>query len=313
MYLTIVLSSLNKNCFDTLILWQSTILDPHNSICALACLTSQNDLCCISQCKEFEWAGGLCKEGQTITLHASVFCSLLQDTTVDSEGSGEDDSESASQDERKVKKRRGAEEKKVPFMTHVVSVDIVKELMYEFKSKWAIFGTAEAGVAARGALALKHPVVMFANNQKHEELLREGLEAGIVESCLVGGDFSSKALAEQWAAANKTSDSDSSSESDSGDHTSEQSADKAKGSKKEKKSSKKEKGKKEKKDKNKKTKKEKNDKKAKKVKKDKKEDKKEDKKDKKDNKKEDKKEDKKGNKAEDVLAGLIAKGSGTQG
>ena len=111
---------------------------------------------------------------------------------MDSEGSGEDDSESASQDEHKVKKRRGAEEKKVPFMTHVVSTDIVKEFMYEFKSHWAIFGTAEAGVAARGALALKHPVVMFANNQKHEELLREGLEAGIVESCLVGGDFSSR-------------------------------------------------------------------------------------------------------------------------
>ena len=279
-------------------------------------LASQVRTICVvfPSAKNLSGQGDYVRKGKLLLCMHLYSASLLQDTTVDSEGGEEDDSESASQDERKVKKMRGAEEKKVPFMTHVVSVDIVKELMYEFKSKWAIFGTAEAGVAARGALALKHPVVMFANNQKHEELLREGLEAGIVESCLVGGDFSSKALAEQWAAANKTSDSDSSSESDSGDQTSEQSADKAKGSnKKDKKSFKKEKNKKEKKDKNKKTKKEKNDKKAKKVKKDKKEDKKEDKKDKKDNKKEDKKEDKKGNKAEDVLAGLIAKGSGTQG
>ena len=112
-------------------------------------------------------------------------------------------------------RRRVTDEEKVPFMTHIVSPEVVKEFMHELKSKWAIFGTAEVGTAARGALALNHPVVMFANNPKHEELLREGLEAGIVESCLAGGDFSSKTLIGQWGFTSGSSDSDFP-ESDSG-------------------------------------------------------------------------------------------------
>ena len=154
-----------------------------------------------------------------------------------------------SPDENRVKRgralRRRATEEKVPFMTHIVSPEVVKEFMHELKSTWAIFGTAEVGMAACGALALNHPVVMFANNPKHEELLREGLEASIVKSCLAGGDFSSKTLIGQWGFTNGSSDSDFS-ESDSGKQTSsEQSSGKAKGGKKEK-SPKKEKDKKEK-------------------------------------------------------------------
>ena len=141
-------------------------------------------------------------------------------------------------DENKVKRgralrRRVTDEERVPFMTHIVSPEVVKEFMHELKSKWAIFGTAEVGMAACGALALNHPVVMFANNPKHEELLREGLKAGIVESCLTGGDFSSKTLIGQWGFTSESSDSDFP-ESDSGKQTSEQSSGKAKGGKKEK-------------------------------------------------------------------------------
>ena len=155
--------------------------------------------------------------------------------TVDSEEDGQGDSSESSSEEKPAKKRKcGDDEKKVPFVTHATPPEIVKEFMFELKSKWAIFGTSEVGVAARGALALKAPVVMFANNVKHEEILREGMEAGIVETCLAGGDFSSKSIADEWAAANASSDSDSS-ESDSGDQTSNQSADNTKGSKKEKK------------------------------------------------------------------------------
>ena len=233
--------------------------------------------------------------------------------TVDSEEDGQGDSSESSSEEKPAKRRKcGDDEKKVPFVTHATPPEIVKEFMFELKSKWAIFGTSEVGVAARGALALKAPVVMFANNVKHEEILREGMEAGIVETCLAGGDFSSKSIADEWAAANASSDSDSS-ESDSGDQTSNQSADNTKGSKKEKKSSKKEKDNKEKKNSNKKTKKK--DKKGKKAKKDKKD--KTGKKDKKDNKKDNKKKTHAETIAalpdEDVLKGLIAKGSGTQG
>jgi hypothetical protein len=131
-------------------------------------------------------------------------------------------------------RRRVTDEDKVPFMTHIVSPELVKEFMHELKGKWAIFGTPEVGLAARGALALNFPVLMIANNPKHEELLREGLESGIVESCLAGGDFSSKTLLAQWMTAYGSSDSDFS-ESDSSKQTSEQSSGKAKGGKKEKK------------------------------------------------------------------------------
>lgn len=245
-------------------------------------------------------------------MHLLFSVSLLQDVTVDSEGSEEDDSDAASPGKLKVKRgrallRRSTDEENVPFMTHVVSPEIVKEFMHELKSKWAIFGTSEVGVAARGALALKHPVVLFANNAKQEEILREGLEAGIVKSCLTGGDFSSKTLTAAWQAAQGSSDSDS--ESGSDDKTSEQSDDKAEDNKENK--DKKEKKEKDKKDKKGKDKKEKKDKKNKKEKAKKGKDK-----------KEKAKKDKKGQHGEkaasstggaDVLKALIAKGSGAQG
>ena len=85
-------------------------------------------------------------------------------------------------------------------MTHVVSGDIVKEFMWEFQANWAIFGTSEVGVAARGCLACQKPAVLFALNEDHEKILRKGLEQGIVESVLAGGDFSSKNLVAQWQA-----------------------------------------------------------------------------------------------------------------
>ncbi len=109
--------------------------------------------------------------------------------------------------------RQATDDEHVPFVTHATSAAVVKEFMYELKSQWAIFGTPEAGVAARGSLALKHPAVMFANNDVHEEVLRAGLEAGIVESCLAGGDFSSKTLVAAWQAAQDEMGSDSSSSS----------------------------------------------------------------------------------------------------
>lgn len=115
--------------------------------------------------------------------------------------------------------RRTTDEEQVPFVTHAVSPEIVKEFMYELKSQWAIFGTSEVGVAARGALALKRPVVLFAHNARHEEILRAGLEAGITESCLAGGDFSSKTLVAAWQAA-VNSDSESSSGGQTSEHAS---------------------------------------------------------------------------------------------
>lgn len=156
----------------------------------------------------------------------SVF--LLQDTAANSaQGDVANDSDDAAA--HKVKRgrallRRVTDEEKVPFMTHIVSPEIVKEFMYELKSQWAIFGTSEVGVAPCGALALGHPVLMFTNNQKHAELLREGMDDHIIKSILTGGDFSSKTLVETWADAQGLSTSDSESESSS----------KAKGRKKEK-------------------------------------------------------------------------------
>ena len=113
--------------------------------------------------------------------------------------------------------RQATDEEQVPFVIHAMSPEIVKEFMYELNTQWAIFGTPEIGVAARGALALRHPVVMFAHNEEHEKILQTGLEAGIVDTCLAGGDFSTKTLLAAWHAAQPQSDSDS--ESSSGSET----------------------------------------------------------------------------------------------
>ena len=188
--------------------------------------------------------------------YVSLFCvSLLQDDDMRDDAEGSQGDSDAMSPSKKVKRgralqRRNTDEDKVPFMTHVVSPELVKEFMYELKSKWAIFGTSEVGVAARGALALKHPIIMFANNPKHEDVLREGLEAGIVESCLAGGDFSTKTLTAAWQAAQgeagtdseTCSDGQTSDPSDGADNSDEQ-AEKEKGH-----SGKKEKDKKDKKD-----------------------------------------------------------------
>jgi len=105
-------------------------------------------------------------------------------------------------------------------MTHVTSGEVVKEFLYELGATWAIFGTSEAGVGARGALALQKPVVLFVNNEAHERVLRDGLEAGIVESIVADGAFSSKNLAATWRAPARGRFS----ESMSGGQTSEASA-----------------------------------------------------------------------------------------
>ena len=154
--------------------------------------------------------------------------SLLQDTAANSaqgDAAGDIDDTAANKVKRgRALLRKATDEEKVPFMTHIVSPEIVKEFMYELKSQWAIFGTSEVGVAPCGALALGHPVLMFTNNEKHAELVGEGMEDHVTRSMLAGGDFSSKTLVETWADAQGLSTSDSESESGS----------KAKGRKKEK-------------------------------------------------------------------------------
>ena len=136
------------------------------------------------------------------------------------------------------------DEDKVPLMTHVVPPELVKELLYELKTDWAICATSEVGVAARGALAIGVPVVLFTHNAKHQEILKEGLETGIMQSCCVdGGDFSNANLVHLAKAAEKVGNvSESSSEGQSSEHTSgssnqDKKEKKSKKSKKEKKSS----------------------------------------------------------------------------
>ena len=226
------------------------------------------------------------------------------------EPAGSDESEEATPDKPKVKRgraltRQATNEKTVPFTSHVVSGEIVKEFMYELKSNWSIFGTSEVGVGARGSLALKKPAVMFAHNDIHETILREGLEAGIVATALRGGDFSSKTLVESWQALQAAeTDSTSSSDGKTSDHNSGSNDDDAEVVKKDKKD------KKEKKEKN--TKKNKKEKKSKKVKKKEKKSKKDKKEEKKHPKESDPSTPTKTTKSTDVLQGLIANGTGTQ-
>lgn len=227
------------------------------------------------------------------------------------EPAGSDESEEATPEKPKVKRgraltRQATDEKMVPFTSHVVSGEIVKEFMYELKSNWSIFGTSEVGVGARGSLALKKPAVMFAHNDIHETILRDGLEAGIVATALRGGDFSSKTLVQSWQAL-QAAETDSTSSSDDGktsDHNSGSNDDDAEVVKKDKKD------KKEKKEKN--TKKNKKEKKSKKVKKKEKKSKKDTKEEKKDPKESDPSTPTKTTKSTDVLQGLIANGTGTQ-
>jgi len=113
--------------------------------------------------------------------------------------------------------RKPTNEEEVALFTHVVPPELVKEFLYELGSQWAIFGTAAAGVAARGALALKKPTVLFALGEEHEKLLKRGVEAGIVGSVLNGGDFCSKTLMASWQ---EPQDDTSDSESDSNTETS---------------------------------------------------------------------------------------------
>ena len=194
--------------------------------------------------------------------------------------------------------RKVTNEEEVPFMTHVVSGEIVKEFIYEFRANWAIFGTSEVGMAARGCLASQKPAVLFALNDDHEKILRKGLEQGIVESVLAGGDFSSKNLVAQWQALQEESESESS--TNSGSQASEDCApDQA--SENENKATKDEKENKEKK-----------------KSKQKKQNKKHKKKDKKKEEKNKNKKDKKAKKdsgagSKDVLQALIASGNGNQG
>ena len=101
--------------------------------------------------------------------------------------------------------RKVTNEEEVPFMTHIVSGEVVKEFMWEFRANWAIFGTPEVGIGACGSLACQKPTVLFALNEDHEKILRKGLEQGIVESILAGGDFSSKNLVAQWQALQEES------------------------------------------------------------------------------------------------------------
>ena len=226
------------------------------------------------------------------------------------EPAGSDESEEATPEKPKVKRgraltRQATDEQTVPFTSHVVSGEIVKEFMYELKSNWSIFGTSEVGVGARGSLALKKPAVMFAHNDIHETILRDGLEAGIVATALRGGDFSSKTLVQSWQALQAAeTDSTSSSDGKTSDHNSGSNDDDAEVVKKDKKD------KKEKKEKN--TKKNKKEKKSKKVKKKEKKSKKDTKEEKKDPKESDPSTPTKTTKSTDVLQGLIANGTGTQ-
>ena len=223
------------------------------------------------------------------------------------EPAGSDESEEATPDKPKVKRGRAltrqvTDEQMVQFMYHVVSGEVVKEFMYELKSNWAIFGTSEVGVGARGSLALKKPAVLFAHNEIHEKILREGLEAGIVATALRGGDFSSKTLVASWQALQAAeTDSTSSSDGKTSDHNSGSNNDDAEVVKKDKK---------EKKEKN--TKKNKKEKKSKKDKKKEKKSKKDKKEEKKDPKESDPSTPTKTTKSTDVLQGLIANGTGTQ-
>ncbi len=228
---------------------------------------------------------------------------------------GSDESEEATLSKPKVKRgraltRQATDEQMVPFISHVVSGEVVKEFMYELKSNWSIFGTAEVGVGARGSLALKKPVVLFAHNEIHEKILREGLEEGIVATALRGGDFSSKTLVASWQALQAAStDSTSSSDGKTSDHNSGSDND-AEAVTKDKKDKQDKKDKKEKK--KKKTKKNKKEKKSKKDKKKEKNSKKVKKEEKKDPKESDASKPAPATKSSDVLQALIASETGTQ-
>ena len=121
----------------------------------------------------------------------------------------------ASSPDKKRKKallRRATNEDEVPVFTHPCHPDIIKELLYEMCSDWFIMGSPEAGVGVLGALGLKKPCLVFLSNEAHEKVFRKLVHEAVVKSALGGGDFSNRALQENWArfskAGTSTSESD---------------------------------------------------------------------------------------------------------
>jgi hypothetical protein len=99
----------------------------------------------------------------------------------------------------------------VPLFTHPIHPNLIREFVISLSATWAIFGTPESGCGLMGCLSplAKVPVVAFARNAAHANVLTELVKNTITEQCLqLNCEWTSKALAAQWA--NLCSDSMSS-------------------------------------------------------------------------------------------------------
>jgi hypothetical protein len=149
-------------------------------------------------------------------------------------GSSGGDESSVSSDTHKEKKHKDDKDKKtkrgrallrqptdnaaVPLFSHPMHPTLIKEFVTSLEATWAIFGTPESGCGLLGCLSpdTRVPVLSFARNKAHADVLKTFVKTSIANQCLLlGSEWASKSLAEQWAQLNSDSDS---SDSCSGNH-----------------------------------------------------------------------------------------------
>ena len=137
-------------------------------------------------------------------------------------GSGSDGASSESTHGKKKesgKRKRGralvrlpTDEGKVPLFAHPMHPDLAREFVTSLEATWAIFGTPESGCGLLGCLSplAKVPVVAFARNSSHAQALAELVKTSIREKVLkMKGEWTSRALSQQWAKLNEVLDSSS--------------------------------------------------------------------------------------------------------
>ena len=98
----------------------------------------------------------------------------------------------------------------VPLFSHPIHPTLIKEFVVSLEATWAIFGTPESGCGLLGCLSpqARIPVVAFARNKTHAETLKGLVKTAIANHCLLlGTEWTSKSLAEQWAQLETDSDS----------------------------------------------------------------------------------------------------------
>ena len=113
-------------------------------------------------------------------------------------------------------KRTYTDDSNVPLFAHPLHPNLVREFVTSLGATWSIFGTPESGRGLLGCLSplAKVPVVAFARNSAHAQVMSTLVKTSIQHKCLqLSGEWTSKALAEQWSKLSKAEDSESSSSS----------------------------------------------------------------------------------------------------